>query len=343
MCQDIVDTQQLTPIKQLSRAKVLQKMKVLQITNNYPTKNNPVFGIFVKEQIESLTNLGIANEVFFINGREKGKWEYLKSIIRLRKFLKGKYFDVVHCHHTLSVLCFILSGCSKRCKSVVSYQCDPSDELGGRFYPFITRNVNFAILKNNSPLVNNSTVFNHPNGVNINFFKPIDKTFCCSKLNLDVNKKYILFVSSNFNRTQKRYDRFEKTLEILKSKYKMDDVAELKLINTERRLVPYYFNAANIHLLTSDFEGSPNSIKEAMACNIPVVSTDAGNVSDLLSGCTGSYVAKTKEPEELAELSYKVLTNSEQINSRNVLIEKKLDSESVAKKIVLIYEKLTKR
>jgi glycosyltransferase involved in cell wall biosynthesis len=317
-------------------------MKVLHITNNYPTDKNPVFGIFVKEQIESLTNLGIANEVFFINGRENGKWEYLNSIIRLRKYLKGKHFDVVHCHHTLSALCFILSGCPRRQKSVVSYQCDPSDELGGHFYPFITRNINFAILKNNSPLINNSTVFNQPNGVNINFFKPIEKAFCCSKLNLDVNNKYILFVSSNFNRMQKRYDRFKKTLEILRNKYKTDNVVELLLINTERQFVPLYFNAASMHLLTSDFEGSPNSVKEAIACNIPVVSTDVGNVSELLSGCSGFYMAKTKEPEELAELAYRVLTDTGQINSRNVLIEKELDAQSVANKIVSIYEKVIK-
>ena len=55
-------------------------MKVLHITNNYPTPNFPIFGIFVKEQIDSLSALGVENEVFFINGREKGKLEYVKSL-----------------------------------------------------------------------------------------------------------------------------------------------------------------------------------------------------------------------------------------------------------------------
>jgi len=317
-------------------------MKILHITNNFPTKINPVFGIFVKEQIESLTRRGIANEVFFINGREKGKWEYMKSIIRLRKYLKGKHFDVVHCHHTLSAVCFILSGHSNGQKSIVSYQSDPTNELHGRFYPFITRHMGFAILKNNSRLVDNVNIFNQPNGVNINFFKPAERAFCCAQLNLDLKKKYILFVSSNFNRPEKRYDRFENTLAILRNKYEMDNISELKLINTERKLVPFYFNAASLLLLTSDFEGSPNAVKEAMACNIPVVATDVGNVSELLSGCSRSYVAKTKEPEELAELAYKVLTDTGQINSRNVLIEKELDAQSVARKIALIYKKLIK-
>ena len=55
-------------------------MKVLHITNNYPTPNLPIFGIFVKEQIESLSKLNIDCDIFFINGREKGNFEYLKSI-----------------------------------------------------------------------------------------------------------------------------------------------------------------------------------------------------------------------------------------------------------------------
>ena len=122
-------------------------------------------------------------------------------------------------------------------------------------------------------------------------------------------------------------------------KYQLNNIEELKLINTERSLIPYYFNAASLHLLTSDFEGSPNSVKEAMACNIPVVSTDVGNVKEMLSGVEGSYVASTNNAEELAELVYKALNNKNNINSREVLIQKKLDIESVAKNIITIYKK----
>ena len=50
-----------------------QAMRILHITNNFPTLNFPIFGIFIKEQIESLNKLGAENEVFFINSREEGK------------------------------------------------------------------------------------------------------------------------------------------------------------------------------------------------------------------------------------------------------------------------------
>ena len=291
-------------------------MKVLHITNNYPTENHPIYGIFVKEQIESLTDQGICNEVFFINGREKGKTEYIKSVYRLKKFLNNRQYDIIHCHHVLSAFCMILSGQSRRFKTIVSYQNDPSNEHGRYLFRYIKKNCNAIILKNNSSIVDNNTTFYQPNGVNIDFFKPIDKKISLEKLQFIKEKRYVLFVSSNFVRQQKRHDRFQKVLQILQDKYKFFDIEEIMLVNTERSIVPYYFNAANIHLLTSDFEGSPNSVKEAMACNVPVVSTNVGNVSELLKGVNGSYVSNSTDPEELAELAYKALTFKGEINSR---------------------------
>ena len=314
-------------------------MKVLHITNNYPTKKHPIFGIFVKEQIDSLSELGIENEVFFINGRERGKTEYLMSILKLRKLLNKKKFDVIHCHHAFSAVCFVLTGHYKRNKSIVSYQNDPSNEQGNKLFEFVRKKVDAIILKNNSTIVNNISIFSQPNGVNTNLFLPIERKKCLVKLNLNPSKKYVLFVSSNFIREQKRYDRFQKTLEIVKYKYGVKDLEELKLINTKRELVPYFFNAASLHLLSSDFEGSPNSVKEAMACNIPVVSTDVGNVQELLNGVNGSYVAKSNNAEDLAAFVVKALNNKEPLNSRNILIQKQLDIESVAKKIISIYNK----
>lgn len=316
-------------------------MNVLHITNNYPTKNYPIFGVFVKEQIDSLSDQGICNEVFFINGRENGKTEYIKSIFRLRKILKNSQFDILHCHHAFSAMCLILSGKSRRFKSIVSYQSNPTNEHGDKLFKIIRATFNAIIIKNNSPFNNNKTIFYQPNGVNINFFKPIYRTNCIQELNLREDKIYILFVSSNFERKEKRYDKFKQVIQILKDKYNLYSIEELILINTERSQVPCYFNAASVHLLTSDFEGSPNSVKEAMACNIPVVSTNVGNVEELLQNVNGSYVAKTNEPEELADLVYKVLNETEKNNGREQLIKQELDIISVAKKIKAIYNKIS--
>jgi len=312
-------------------------LKVLQLTNNYPTKKFPIFGIFVKEQIDSLNNLGIKNTVYLINGREKGKKEYLKQIFKLKRHLKQNKYDIIHCHHALSSITLFLSGYKNK-NVVISFQNDPEHELGSKIFKWLQKKSSIQIFKNNSIYVDNKTGFYLPNGVNTNFFYPMAKNDACKKLNLNSEKKYLLFISSNYMRKQKRYDRFCKVLDILKSKYGYDDIEEIKLINIKREFIPYYINASSVHILTSDFEGSPNSVKEAMACNTPVVATDVGNVKELLLDVERSYVSDSKDAEELAKLVHKSLTCQNPFNSREKLIEKKLDIESVAKNIVSIYK-----
>ena len=224
-------------------------MRVLHITNNYPTNKNPIFGIFVKEQIDSLKKY-CKCDVFFINGRERGKLEYLYSIFKLRKILNKKKYNVIHCHHVLSYIVFYLSFYKSKSKIILSYQNDPSNEFGIPLFNFICKKVDSIIFKNNTMKYYHNNVHYIPNGVNLDFFTEFDKIESKKKVGLDIDKKYILFVSSNFIRNQKRYDIYKKTVNILKtidSKFE-----ELLLINQDRENVPFYFNSSELHLLTSD-------------------------------------------------------------------------------------------
>ena len=317
-------------------------MRILHITNNFPTKNFPIFGIFVKEQIESLNQLEIENEVLFINGREHGKLEYIKAVFRIWKKLNYGNYDVIHCHHALSAICLILSGKARNNKVLVSFQNDPIHELGPKVFKFIKKNTNGWIFKNNSDLITDEFSFYLSNGVNTNFFKPIDKKNAREQLGLNLESIYILFVSSNLIRKQKRYDRFTEVLSILNEKYNYKNIQEIKLINTSRENVPLYFNAANLHLLSSDFEGSPNSVKESMACNTPVVSTNVGNVRELLKNVEGSYVSENNNPEQLAKLVDLALKEKSP-NGLDQLLNQELDINSVAIKLINIYTKIIKQ
>lgn len=313
-------------------------MKVLHVTNNFPTIKHPIFGIFVKEQIDSLIKENVQSKVFFINGKEKGKIEYVKSIFRLSKLLKENSFDVVHCHHVFSAIVFLLTFKYKNNKSIVSFQNDPDKESILNLFNLVKNKVTCWIFKNNSIYVKHKKGIYLPNGVNTFFFKPIDRIIAKNKLGLDINKKYILFVSSNYIRNQKRYDVFKATIKELK---KNDDtIEELKMINVNRELTPYYFNAANLHLLTSDFEGSPNSVKESMSCNTPVVSRDVGNVRELFEGVDSCRIG-SESPKDLAELCLKIM-DLKTINSRDAIIKKKLDIQSVAKNLKDLYINLIK-
>jgi glycosyltransferase involved in cell wall biosynthesis len=316
-------------------------MRILYITNNYPTSNFPIFGIFVKEQIESVIALGVESEVFFINSRENGESEYFKSIFRLRKYMRGKKYDIIHCHHSLSALTLLCSGkiFGKRC--ILSYQSDPKNE-GGLFlfrilYLFFDR----IILKNDSPQTRYSKVVYLPNGVNTDFFVPKEKDASKIALGLDIWKRYILFMDSYNIRPFKRIDRFNEILRILKEKYQLKDVEPLVLTNVKRSLIPDYLAASSLHLLTSDFEGSPNSVKECIACNVPVVSTPVGNVEFLIGDIDGCYVSGTFDPEELALLSDKAL-KSENYSSREFIGKKGLDLGTVAERLIGVYREMLK-
>ena len=155
-------------------------MKILHITNNYPTKSHPIFGIFVKEQIESLTNLGIDNEVFFINGREQGKKAYLRAIKDLRSKLKKCDYDLLHCHHSFSAIILLLTFCSFKFKKVLSYQNPPKKEGGIFLFKIMKSFFNGVILKNAK--LNNNKFFYLPNGTNTDFFKEYSRKESIKKL-----------------------------------------------------------------------------------------------------------------------------------------------------------------
>lgn len=316
-------------------------MRILHITNNFPTLNFPIFGIFIKEQIESLNNLGVENEVFFINSREEGKGAYLRSLWKLPRLLKQNRYDIIHCHHSFSGVIFLLSGRWFGTRRILSYQSDPRNEGGMLLFRLLYMFFDRIILKNKPKNENRIKIVHLPNGVNTGFFVPMDKDQCKDKLGLIKSKRYILFMDSYNRRPCKRIDRYSRTLSLLREKYNYFDLEPLVLTNTARNLIPAYINASDLHLLTSDFEGSPNSVKECLACNIPVVSTPVGNVSDLLKDIEGSFVSDSFNPEELARLSDMSLRHGT-VDSRDSLVKKGLNIEAVARRLLDLYDGIAK-
>lgn len=316
-------------------------MKVLHITCNYPTGEHPIFGIFVKEQVESLQKIGVECDVFFSNGKENGGMKaHWSSIKKVRKLLRENKYDVIHCHHSISALILLLSGGAFRNKCLVSYQNDPSREFGGLWlfrilYIFFSK----VIIKNTTPLLKKEKVVYLPNGTNSDFFKPMDKDDCKKRLGWDVNKHYILYMDSNAGtRTQKRHDRYLEVLELLKRDF--DNIVSVELTNTPREEIPTYMNACDLHLMTSDFEGSPNSVKECLCCNTPVVSTDVGNVRDMIGDIPGCYVSKEKDAVELAECVRKVLLTKEPFDGRSFFLSKGYGIDIVAQKLKTLYQSI---
>ena len=120
-------------------------------------------------------------------------------------------------------------------------------------------------------------------------------------------------------------------------------VAELELKELKgfsRVQVNHLMCAANCLLLTSKTEGSPQVIKEAMACGCPIVSVDVGDVAERVSGVEGCYVVRTREPKDIAEALQKALAHLGKTNGRERIQEMALSNDLVVKRLIAIYQSL---
>jgi glycosyltransferase involved in cell wall biosynthesis len=173
-----------------------------------------------------------------------------------------------------------------------------------------------------------------PNGVDFEMFKPIQKEEARKQLGLDLNKTYLLF-PSNPNYPVKRFELAKRAFEIVR---KTVTNCELLVIYGKRREeVSLYMNASDCLLLTSYHEGSPNIVKEAMACNLPIVSVKVGDVQEVISNTDGCYIV-TNKPEDIAGMIIKVLNKGKRTDGRQNIAH--LEISNIAKKIISIYQSL---
>lgn len=313
-------------------------MRVLHVTVNYPTPDYPIFGIFVKEQVESLQKIGVDCDVFYCNGQKKKHITYVPKL--WWKIIRGHY-DIIHCHHVLSAIILCLTGWPLFKKCIVSYQSRPEYEWGYKVFKVMRVLFNAVIVKFEPGHLAHKKIHYLPNGCNQDLFRPLDKEKCKEELGLDQNKRYLLFMdSSKKAREVKRVDRFNAVVDLLEEKFQYKDLERIILRNTPREQTPLYMNASDLYMMTSDIEGSPNSVKECMCCNTPVVSTPVGNVKEMIGDIPGTYVADSFDTDELAVLCDKVLKSKEPFAGRNMFLAKGYGMATVAEKLKQLYEKI---
>ena len=114
-------------------------------------------------------------------------------------------------------------------------------------------------------------------------------------------------------------------------------MALIPVYNVPHSDIVKYMFAADVLVFTSLWEGSPNVIKEAMACNCPIVSVDVGDVKDVIEGVENCYLVDY-DAKNIAEKLNRVLKNGKRSNGREKILKMGLDSESVANRIVEIYK-----
>jgi len=309
-------------------------MKILFVSSGNSGKTS----ILVQRQAESLINQGMDIDYYLVKG--KGIIGYLKNIVPLRKFLKKNQFDIIHAHYSLSAFVASLAGARPLVVSLMG-----SDVKSGGLYKNIIRIFKFffswSALIVKSEDMKTSLGFEDayviPNGVNLEHFKPIPANYCKEKLSWSNTKRHILFAADP-TPFEKNYQFALAAFDLIK-----DDLIEFHVLEgVDPEKTPIWFNAADIIILTSLWEGSPNVIKEAMACNCPIVSTDVGDVKWVIGNTEGCFISSF----DVTDFSSKIndaLSFAERLGStkgRTRVIEIGIDAESVAKKIIEIYNKL---
>ena len=118
------------------------------------------------------------------------------------------------------------------------------------------------------------------------------------------------------------------------------NVTLLELKGYSRDQVTWLMCASDAFLMTSLREGSPQVIKEAMACGCPIVSVDVGDVKERMEGVEGCFVSKNRDPQELAGLLHKAITFERRTNGRERVIIDGLDNKLIAEKLLDLYNKV---
>ena len=139
-----------------------------------------------------------------------------------------------------------------------------------------------------------------PCGVDVKEFYPMDKELCRTKLGIDLQKIYILF-SKEFADRVKNYPLAKAAVEGLNCEAEL-----LEFYGYSREQVPLLYNAVDCALMTSFTEGSPQFVKEAVACGCPVVSTDVGDVAEVIDGVKNAFVSTYEVDDVLTKLQQAV-------------------------------------
>ena len=309
-------------------------MKVIFVASG----NKTVGGVssFVRSQFNSLQAEGLEMILFPVVGH--GAKAYLKAARNLRKLVKKEHPDVVHAHYSVCGYVATMATLFLKPKVVVSILGSfPRKTRKLRIVKFFVNHLwDKTIVKSQRtadqmgmalPVI--------PSGVNLEQFTLIDQKEARKMVGFETDKKYVVWCS-NPERSEKRFPLAKQSVDLLDN----EKVELVPVFNRTHDDVVKYMCAADVLLLTSSMEGSPNVIKEAMTCNCPIVTTDVGDVRWVTDGVEGTFVADDDKPETIARLIERTLDFNARTKGRERIESVGLSTTAIAEKIVKLYNGL---
>lgn len=322
-----------------------RSIKVLMITTEWPTKQFPSHVPFLVRQVELLRSQGIVMEILHFKSAAN-PINYLKACWKAKQILKNGNYNLIHAQWGHSALPVFFS----QLPLIVTFRgsdlqgiVDKTGKytLKGKALKFLSvvaaKRANAIILVSKNlvkfiPLKKKYTII--PSGIDLNLFKPLPREESRKRIGLELDKLYILFAGAP-SRAEKRYPLAVAAVALLNERVK----AQLIYVeNISFDKMPLYMNAVDVLVLTSAHEGSPNVVREALACNTPVVSVDVGDVKERISHIPGCFICR-EDAEDIARCLEKVLSQGKiQFEGRKFI--QLLDENLMTQEIVKVYQGL---
>ena len=314
---------------------------------------------YVEEQMAALQSCGILVLRYGITG--KGVLGYLRSLPALKRAIQQHQPDLIHAHYGLSGL---LANLQRRVPVVTTYHGSDINvpkvlrfskiamRLSAHNIFVSQRNVTLALSPNSLityRLKKRYTLL--PCGVNLTDDQLLSRSEARTALGIDEHAQIVLFAGAFANAVKDAPLAKEAVAMIHAHPISGNDFKDIKDLKEDalrlqelrgytRAEVNQWMCAANCLLMTSKTEGSPQVIKEAMACGCPIVRVDVGDVAERVEGVDGCYVVSSREPAAIAEALQQALAFSGKTNGRQRIIEMGLSNTQVAERLVEIYERL---
>lgn len=321
-------------------------MKVLVISNMYPGKHS-YLGTFIKQQVKDMENEGLRTTKVVKD--RKTYFAYVPFIFKNIFYLLFASYDIIHAYYGFHSALF--AAIIKRRPLIITFVGsdalkEPSRNKVYRILQkFVISRADHIIAVSNkikNVLItdlgadsNKISVITF--GIDFDLFKPSPQDKVREKLGFPSDMKLVLF-PSNPQRIEKRFDIFNRAVKLLQQENQ--NILPIILSNNRRPYseIPLVMNACDVLVLTSDSEGSPTVIKEALACNLPVVSVDVGDAREVIKDVANCYVCK-QEPVDIAESIKLVLDKKTRAAGRDNI--KHLSSKKIATKIIKLYTQIT--
>lgn len=306
-------------------------MKIL-VVSSFKTNLEGNIAPFVKEQVEAISRLGVECSFYLVKG--KGILGYLHELPSLRKQIRDIEPDIIHAHFGL---CGLLANLQRKVPVVTTYHGSdinvPSIRRFSKIAIHLSKHnifVSRRLIEIAKPKKDNYSII--PCGINLEDYPIVSKIKARQEMGLDPNKKYVLFAGA--------FDNPVKNPQLAKDAVRLlPDVELLELKGYSRHQVALLMNAVDCFLMTSHTEGSPQVIKEAMACGCPIVSVDVGDASDMLVHNDIGLIVSRK-PSDIAGSIKAALDSNHRTNGRDRIVELRMTNELIVNVLINTYKKI---